>query len=191
MGQWAVFLTRKGYSTIGVDFATAMIETLRERHPAMDWRVGQVQNLPVPTGSVDAVISWGVIEHDESGPGEALREFTRVLRPGGVAFITVPVDSAAQRRSSQAQFGGPESRMFFQYFLTADELVHELEGAGLAMLESVRPVSRHHALAYPAMYVRLSKLPPLLHRAAGWLLKPTLPLVPSSTNMLLAVARRA
>jgi ubiquinone/menaquinone biosynthesis C-methylase UbiE len=191
MGLWPVFLRGRGYSTIGVDFSTELIDTLRERYPAMDWRAGQVQELPVRTGSVDAVISWGVIEHDETGPAKALREFSRVLRPGGLAFITVPIDSEAQRRCSQAQFAGADSQVFFQYFLTADELVQELKGAGLEVLEGVRPVSRHHALAYPALYVRLATLPPLLQRAAGWLLKPTLPLLPSSINMLLAVARRA
>lgn len=190
MGQWPLFLARYGYHIIGVDFSVEMIEELKRRYPALDWRSGMVQSLPVEDASVDAIISWGVIEHDEIGPGPALRDFLRVLRPGGVAFITVPTDSEAQRRSSRSQFDQPGADTFFQYFMTPAEIVLELTQAGFEVLEPVRAVSRHHGLAYPNLYKHLSRLPPLLQRAAGWSLKPTLPFLPSSVNMLLTVSRR-
>ncbi len=191
MGQWAAFLSRQGYHTIGVDFSITMITALQRRYRELEWRFGRVQTLPVPDHSVDALISWGVIEHDESGPAKALGEFARVLRLGGVAVITVPIDSEAHRRSSAAQFARPGAETFFQYFLTPEEISTEVSNAGLELMEPVRPVSRHHAVAYPNLCARLSRLHPLLQRMAGWTLKPTLPFVPWSVNMQLAVARRA
>jgi SAM-dependent methyltransferase len=191
MGQWPVFLTAHGYRTVGVDFSGEMIAALQRRYPRLDWRRGVVQELRLPDASVDALISWGVIEHDEGGPAHALTEFARVLRSGGMAFITVPIDSEPQRRASAAQFAGPGAEVFFQYFLTPQELSAAVASAGLEVLEPVRPVSRHHALAYPDLYCRVSRLHPLLQRVTGWTLKPTLAFRPSSVNMLLAVARRA
>lgn len=190
MGQWAAFLSTQGYRTIGVDFSTEIVNALEQRYPRLMWRCGRVQTLPLADQSVDAVISWGVIEHDEAGPGKALGEFARVLRPCGVAFITVPIDSEAQRRSSAAEFARPDAEIFFQYFLTPEEISVEVARAGLELLQPIRPVSRHHAIAYPNLCARLSRLHPLLQRIAGWTLRPTLPLVPWSVNMLLAVARR-
>jgi SAM-dependent methyltransferase len=190
MGQWAAFLSRRGYRTIGVDFSIEMITALKQRYPKLEWRFGWVQRLPVADHSVDALISWGVIEHDERGPGKSLGEFARVLRPGGVAFITVPIDSEAQRRSSAAHFARPGADIFFQYFLTPEEISVEVASAGLELLEPIRPVSRHHSIAYPRLGALLSRLHPLLQRTAGWTLKPSLPFVPWSVNMLLAVARR-
>ncbi len=150
MGQWAAFLSRQGYHTIGVDFSITMITALQRRYRELEF-----------------------------------------LRLGGVAVITVPIDSEAHRRSSAAQFARPGAETFFQYFLTPEEISTEVSNAGLELMEPVRPVSRHHAVAYPNLCARLSRLHPLLQRMAGWTLKPTLPFVPWSVNMQLAVARRA
>jgi len=48
-----------------------------------------VENLDFPDNSFDVLTSCDVIEHVEHDD-QALREFYRVLRPGGVAILTVP-----------------------------------------------------------------------------------------------------
>lgn len=70
-GEWAAFLNAKGYGAEGFDFSPELIERLRSAYPDLKW-------------------TEGVIEHDESGPGTALREFHRLLRPGDVTVVTVP-----------------------------------------------------------------------------------------------------
>jgi SAM-dependent methyltransferase len=50
----------------------------------VDWRLGLAQDLPVETGSADAVVMTLVLHHlDAAGKRDALREAFRVLRPGG------------------------------------------------------------------------------------------------------------
>ncbi|MFO7169114.1 MAG: class I SAM-dependent methyltransferase [Chloroflexota bacterium] len=44
--------------------------------------------LPLPSASFDAVVCWDVIEHVRD-PSQVLAEIGRVLRPGGVALVTV------------------------------------------------------------------------------------------------------
>lgn len=76
----------------GYDFCPPMLEEAR-RHAAKSGRYGHVRfldgdalDLPVPTGSVDAVtIAWGVRNLHDYHRGFA--EMHRILRPGGKAFI--------------------------------------------------------------------------------------------------------
>lgn len=50
---------------------------------------GSCLNLPVESASVDCVTALDVLEHVEDDAG-AMTEFARVLKPGGIAVITVP-----------------------------------------------------------------------------------------------------
>ncbi len=51
--------------------------------------VGDIHDLPLDDGSVDAIICIAVLEHIED-PRRAMREMLRVVRPGGKVFIYVP-----------------------------------------------------------------------------------------------------
>lgn len=51
--------------------------------------VGDIHDLPLGDGSLDAVICIAVLEHVEN-PIRAMQEVYRVLKPGGYAFLYVP-----------------------------------------------------------------------------------------------------
>jgi SAM-dependent methyltransferase len=189
LGQWVIYLSRQGFNALGLDFSPRLISEVRSNHSEVPWLAGTIQHMPLATGSLDAVISWGVIEHDEEGPGAALQEFARVLRPGGIAVVTVPRDSRAMRNASSAQFPGDEDdQMFFQYLFTEAELAGALERAGLTV-ERIMTAGRHFAPVLP----RLSAW--LVHRRSFWtsvatqVLKPYAWLHPESPGMLLAIGR--
>jgi ubiquinone/menaquinone biosynthesis C-methylase UbiE len=72
-------------SVIGVDLSPQV-----EENPWVEHKVrGDLYKLPFPDNSVDLAILRYVLEHLES-PGEALREITRVLRPGGKVLLVTP-----------------------------------------------------------------------------------------------------
>jgi ubiquinone/menaquinone biosynthesis C-methylase UbiE len=88
-GHLAGELMQRGYAACGVDLSDAMVQYAREHYNPDRFRVGDIEQIPFPDNTFDAVMCLGVMEYldrDES----ALREMWRVLRPGGHAVITTP-----------------------------------------------------------------------------------------------------
>jgi ubiquinone/menaquinone biosynthesis C-methylase UbiE len=85
-------LVDRGFDYYGVDIAEQMIAQARRRFPRVDparFSVGRIQRLDVPDATFDVVLCIGVVEYVVDD-GEAIREIARVLKPGGVAIISMP-----------------------------------------------------------------------------------------------------
>jgi hypothetical protein len=146
--------------------------------------------MPIECGTLDGVVSWGVIEHDEVGPGAALGEFFRVLRPGGWLFVTVPFDTPAQRAASRTEFGEPTPHAtFFQYFFTEKELADAVAATGFRV-DEVTPSSHHYALAMPRTYARLTRTHPVVQAVTTRTLNVLTTMRRDTFNMILAVAQK-
>lgn len=90
LGQWVIYLGRQGYRVTGVDIVANCVETCKKNFPDADICAGDVRCLPFSNHCFDGYVSIGVIEHMIEGPETTLREFWRVLKPGGIAVILVP-----------------------------------------------------------------------------------------------------
>ncbi|MDE2127234.1 MAG: class I SAM-dependent methyltransferase [Armatimonadetes bacterium] len=191
MGQWVQFLNAQGYVAAGLDYSDPMIGLLKQAYPATAWHEGEIQAIPLPPASMDAVISWGVIEHDEAGPEAALKEFHRILRPGGKLFVTVPIDSAATRRLSLITEGPPDrdTATFYQYFFTPEELAEHVAAAGFTV-DRAFPCTRHYMVAAPGVYRRLRGSRHVVEAMLALLLRPWLAMHKDSYLMTMAVATR-
>ena len=88
--KWPIYLRSLGYRVVGVDVSRDACALARSADPDLGVAVADVRRLPVKRHSVDAVLSLGVVEHDERGPDHALAEVRRVLRPGGLFALTDP-----------------------------------------------------------------------------------------------------
>lgn len=69
----------------GVDMSDGMLAEARRRSSTVEWLRAPAEQLPFADGSLDAVVSTSAF-HWFNQPA-ALREFHRVLRPGGVAAV--------------------------------------------------------------------------------------------------------
>jgi len=76
---------------IGVDMTPEMVDKANQfanesPYRNVEFKVGWIENLPVPDGSVDVIISNCVINHSPDKLA-VFREALRVLRPGGLLLV--------------------------------------------------------------------------------------------------------
>jgi ubiquinone/menaquinone biosynthesis C-methylase UbiE len=86
-GVFTDVLRRRGYRCTGVDLSPKLIAIARQRYPGIEFIEGDVEGLPFPDASFDAVLLSGLVHHLPDASRCAAEVF-RVLRPGGtfVAF---------------------------------------------------------------------------------------------------------
>ena len=81
-------LQKEGYDAWGTDISAESIRfgTLRE---VRNLQIVEAEKQPFVDGTFDCVLALDVIEHIDSDR-EALREFKRLLKPGGLLVVQVP-----------------------------------------------------------------------------------------------------
>lgn len=62
-GRFAEFLARRGHQVIGVDSSPGMLAHARRRVPDGEFHVAALDQLPLPDGSVDAIICALALVH--------------------------------------------------------------------------------------------------------------------------------
>ncbi|WP_125078295.1 class I SAM-dependent methyltransferase [Mycobacterium sp. P7213] len=70
----------------GVDMSDGMLKEAQERSSRVQWLTGPAEQLPFDDGALDAVVTSSAF-HFFNQPA-AVREFYRVLAPGGMAAVT-------------------------------------------------------------------------------------------------------
>lgn len=135
--------------------------------------VQDARKLEYPAEHFDIVYSMSVIEHveGEAGDSESVREMLRVLKPGGLLLVTVPLggEYVEQDRigfQGAAVETGRRERFFFQRVYTAGAAQKRIiDAAAKADLRSLVTVSRRTGLI-SSLYGRLG---PGLRGALGFL----------------------
>lgn len=90
-GSQAFIWAEAGHRVSAIDVNEPLVDIGRERarqnNLNVEFRVGSATNLPWPDSSFDACVALELIEHIEDWQG-CIREFSRVLRPGGLLCLS-------------------------------------------------------------------------------------------------------
>jgi len=78
----------RGGVPVGIDIADGMLAVARERHPELEFRHGDAEQLPFDGASFDAVVGNFVVNHLPQ-PERAISEAHRVLAKGGRCAFSV------------------------------------------------------------------------------------------------------
>jgi SAM-dependent methyltransferase len=78
-------LVAAGHDVVAVDPSAPMLAQLTARLPGVETHVGRAERVPLPAGSVDAVVAGQAAHWFD--PAGAAAEMRRVLRPGGVVGL--------------------------------------------------------------------------------------------------------
>jgi SAM-dependent methyltransferase len=90
-GYGSAHLARTAKTVIGVDVSKEAISHASERYQAenLEFQLADVCNLPFKDDEFECVVSFETLEHLEDQSG-LLKEFRRVLEPGGFLLISSP-----------------------------------------------------------------------------------------------------
>ena len=147
LGDWTLHFAREGFSVVGLDLSRKTVEQLQARFPDATFASGDIRHTGFEDASFDAYFSWGVVEHFEAGPQECLREAWRILKPGGLLFISVPLDNL--RHAFLGTLAAPKpvgrSARFYQYRFTRSELAREVGLAGFELV-SIHPIHKRQGV---------------------------------------------
>jgi ubiquinone/menaquinone biosynthesis C-methylase UbiE len=94
-GRHIIYLTKKGFNIYGIDIASEGIkitkEWLKKEKLQTNLKISSIyKKLPYSNNFFDAVISTNTIHHAKIETiRKAIREIERLLKPGGLIFITV------------------------------------------------------------------------------------------------------
>jgi uncharacterized protein (DUF952 family)/ubiquinone/menaquinone biosynthesis C-methylase UbiE len=126
-GMVAQYLHERGVEAFGIDVSPRMVACAKALHPDVPFQSGDFKHLEVADGAwagIVALYSLVHLPHDQVQP--TLREFYRVLRPGGLFLLAFHAGSEV--RHATDWWGHPVD-LDFVFFETNDMLAY-LWGAG-------------------------------------------------------------
>jgi len=193
VGDWVLWFTRAGYPTVGLDVSKSTIAKLKDMFPDVEFVVGDIRATNFLDASFDAYFSWGTFEHFEEGFDRVVGEAFRILKPGGLLFVSTPFFNLRHAfrdvlRDSWRISPQRVPTRFYQWRLTRGELARVLARGGFAV-EDIKIIHKRQGLQRWLQHA--FGLDPVRNITKGLavLLMPFVPKVVIG-HMILAIARK-
>lgn len=133
-GHVARFLRDAGADVFGLDLSPQMIAQARALNPDVEYRQGNMLELPLPDGALAGIAAfYSIVNLPAAWHDQVFREMERVLVPGGLLLLAFHRGDEVVRPAEM--WGQPVSMEFF-YFDTA-AIEQKLRVAGFAVEETL------------------------------------------------------
>ena len=121
------FAQQNNVSVVGIDVSSSVVDLIKRQVEGVEAFVMNMDSLSFPENSFDGVRAWASLHHlpiiDEStGVDVALREFHRVLKPGGVCSILVKAETDGRKGFMAVDTKEGLGSRFYQFFSREDLL---------------------------------------------------------------------
>ncbi len=174
-GEVVSCLRQWGYDASGVDFAEKTIRAVKEIDLTLPLFVEDVRHTHFASETFDAYWSLGVIEHFWNGYDDIVKEAHRVLKPGGILFLSFPVMSPLRKMKARLNLYGrldisDPTDHFYEFILDQDLVAQHLrpmgfERVGTYMYDALKGIKDEVSLFQGALQ-RLYKSRSRLARAS-------------------------
>jgi ubiquinone/menaquinone biosynthesis C-methylase UbiE len=129
-GHVAAWLADKGVRTVGIDLSEGMVETGRRRFPEVEFRQGDLLDLPAEDEEFGAAVAlYTVIHLEPDDLPRAFQEARRVLRPSGLLLVSFHVGEEVRHLD---EWWGHDVDVDF-HFLDPTHIAGLLEAAGFTV----------------------------------------------------------
>lgn len=173
-GKWGLKLLKSGFPTTFVDHSHSMIEQTRAKTLALGPKASKATLLvadiidlsPLPSNSYSLALAMGDPLSICSEPPQAVREISRLLKPGGIVIATADSKTAALDhfllngdlhgleafvRSSRTQWLTDDARERFHLTMFTPATLRALfEKAGLTVIsvlgKTILPIRKHQSI---------------------------------------------
>jgi len=95
-GEFLKAAEKNGWKAIGSEFSQEAIELCKRDN--LEVVSGKLSEVNFPENHFDVICMQEVIEHIDEKPEEIFNEISRILRPGGVLYLTTPNFNGITRR---------------------------------------------------------------------------------------------
>ena len=141
-GRWSIAAARAGFAPVGtdvhIDALAAAARVSRQLGARANFFCSDAEHLPFPSGSVDFVFSYSVLQHlDKSKVRRIFQEISRILQPGGVCRIQLPNAYGLLSVAQQLKRGFREARSgtYEMRYWTHANIRRALEQAGFSRIK--------------------------------------------------------
>ncbi|GAB3710841.1 class I SAM-dependent DNA methyltransferase [Mariniluteicoccus flavus] len=130
-GRMSRLLSDRGCRVRAVDVSPGMVTVARRNHPDIPAEVASITAIPFPNSTFDGILAWySTIHLADADLPQAIREITRVLKPGGLTLIAFQAGQGSREVGEGYRRLGHDVTLV-RHHRTADDVAHLLEEHGL------------------------------------------------------------